>query len=166
MAAQSTRPPLGRNGGERQSVPFAHWPWLEGAAPPDHEVFGFDRYSALAGIGHLHVARGERTQAAALLEEMRREVERPAPLRGSAGPGAGFSSATSGAREPSADNPWSQLNMIAAQDMFNLSEDWAAYVRGHFFRRPADVVRAVELGAYGTTARLVRRFGNTWRTGT
>ncbi|MDQ1015679.1 hypothetical protein [Streptomyces afghaniensis] len=141
-----------------QTNPFDHWPWLEGAKRPDHEIFGLDRYSALAGIGHLHVARGERAQAEAILEEMRRETERPVPLRGSAGPGAGFSSATSGAREPSADNLWDQLNMVAAQTMFNLSEEWAAYVREHFFRRPADVVRAVELGAHGTTARLVRRF--------
>ncbi|MEW2258459.1 hypothetical protein [Streptomyces sp. NPDC047869] len=141
-----------------QTVPFDHWPWLEGAKRPDHEIFGLDRYSALAGIGHLHVARGERAQAEGVLEEMRREAERPVPLRGSAGPGAGFSSATSGPREPSADNLWDQLNMIAAQTMFNLSEEWAAYVRAHFFRRPADVLRAVELGAHGTTARLVRRF--------
>ncbi|MFJ8793848.1 hypothetical protein, partial [Streptomyces sp. NPDC102462] len=126
-----------------RTVPFDHWPWLEQAAPPDHEIFGLDRYSVLAGIGHLHVARGEHARAAALLEEMRRDAERPAPLRGSAGPGAGFSSATSGAREPSSgDNLWNQLNIVAAQDMFNLSEEWAAYVREHFFRRPADVVGA------------------------
>lgn len=132
MSHKWLRSPLGRNSGERapcgcggtarrrrqgmlQAVPFDHWPWLEGAKPPDQEIFGLDRDSALAGIGHLHVARGERTRAAALLEEVRRETERPAPLRGSAG--AGFSSATSVAREPSGDNPWSRLNIVAAQSM-------------------------------------------------
>ncbi|MFE6681410.1 hypothetical protein [Streptomyces sp. NPDC057729] len=153
---------LGRAAQMAQRMLYAaawdHSTTLKGARTPEDEVFGLDRYTLLAGLGHLHVSRDEHDRARALLEDMRKQAERPVSLRGSAGPGADFSSATTGAREPSADDPWGQLNMIAAQTMFNLSEEWTAYVREHFFRRPADVVRAVELGAHSTTARLVRRF--------
>ncbi|MCX4773798.1 hypothetical protein [Streptomyces sp. NBC_01285] len=120
------------------------------------EVFGSDRYSVLAGIAHLRVARGHACLAATMLEELLRCGEEPAPLRGGDGVGAGFVSASPASSEPPAKNDWERMNVNAFMAAFNLSHDWAARARNHFFRDPADVVRAVELYSSGNTARVVR----------
>ncbi|MER5383446.1 ATP-binding protein [Streptomyces sp. NPDC002688] len=119
---------------------------------------GYDRYSVLAGVGHLHLGRGQETQAAAILEEVLRSVEEPAPLRGGGGVGASFASSADESREPSARNQAEEVNPFGFSALVNVDQHWAAHARNHFFRAPADVVRAVELGARGSTAGVVRRF--------
>ncbi|MET7892012.1 hypothetical protein [Streptomyces mirabilis] len=121
------------------------------------EIFGGDRYSVLAGIAHLRVARGQAAKAATILEELLRCAEEPAPPCGGDGVGANFASALPASSEPPARNDWERMNPAGFMAMFNLSHDWAARVRNHFFRDPADVVRAVELySTSGNTARVVR----------
>ncbi|MFD0429940.1 hypothetical protein ACFQ60_27265 [Streptomyces zhihengii] len=65
------------------------------------------------------------------------------------------------ARRPSRasrpQDPPGGVNITAVQRMFNLSHHWAARARGHFFREPADVVRAVELDPSSNAARVIRR---------
>jgi hypothetical protein len=125
---------------------------------PAREIFGDDRYSILAGIAHLRVARGQAAQAATMLEELLRCGEKPAPLCGGDGVGAAFASRLPESSEPAARHDLDRMNPFAFMSMFNLSNDWALRVREHFFRDPADVVRAVELySTSGNTARVVRR---------
>ncbi|MEU3185130.1 AAA family ATPase [Streptomyces sp. NPDC006923] len=130
---------------------------MAATSPPAQEVFGDDRYSVLAGIAHLRVARGQTAQAGRILEELLRCGEEPAPLRGGDGVGAGFASALPASSEPPARNDWERMNAYAFMAVFNLSHDWAVRVSNHFFRDPADVVRAIELYSSGNTARVVRR---------
>ncbi|MFI6722804.1 hypothetical protein [Streptomyces atratus] len=122
------------------------------------EVYGRDRYSLLAGIAHLHVARGQAAPAAAILEELLRSVAHPEPLRGGGGAGAVLASAIPEASEPSARNQVEEVNLSGLVLLMNVDQHWATHARNHLFRTPADVVRAVELGAPGSTARVVRRF--------
>ncbi|WP_167828896.1 hypothetical protein [Streptomyces sp. MZ04] len=141
---------------------YDDWPWRgdameETASPEQREVFGRDRYSVLAGIAHLHVARGETGLAAALLEEMLRSGERPVPLGGGGGDGATFVSTSPESLEPAPRHDLERVNIHGFTALFNLSHDWAARARAHFYRDPADVVRAVEIGSYSSTARAVRR---------
>ncbi|NUK85228.1 ATP-binding protein [Streptomyces lunaelactis] len=132
---------------------------LARAAQMARDVAGpSDRYVLLADIAHLHLDRGEASPAAALLEEVLQRVERPAPLRGAGGAGTGFTTASPESSAPPARNHLEQVNIGAVMGMFNLSHHWAARARGHFFREPADVVRAVELGPSSNTARVIRRF--------
>lgn len=130
---------------------------MAATAGPAREVFGNDRYSVLAGIAHLRVTRGEPRQAAEMLEELLKLGEEPAPLRGGDGVGASFASPLPASSEPPARNDWERMNTGGFMAVFNLSHAWGARVRDHFFRDPADVVRAVELYSSGNTARAVRR---------
>ncbi|MFD4690145.1 hypothetical protein [Streptomyces sp. NPDC058463] len=114
------------------------------------------RYELLADIAHRHLDRGEASQATALLEEVLRSVEHPAPIRGSGGAGTGFTTASPESSAPPARSQLEKANIHAVLGMFNLSHHWAARARGHFFREPVDVVRAVELGPSGNTARAIR----------
>ncbi|MDV9174462.1 hypothetical protein R6V09_30690 [Streptomyces sp. W16] len=136
------------------------WWWRNHAATagPGQEVFGKDRHSLLAGIAHLHVARGQSGPAAAILEEVLGSTEHPAPLRGGGGSGQYFMTSSSESHERSSKNRLARLNIDGMLAQFNMSHDWAARARGHFYRDPADVVRAVELGAHSSMARVVRRF--------
>ncbi|MEU2738211.1 ATP-binding protein [Streptomyces sp. NPDC007095] len=130
---------------------------LAATAGPAQEILGDDRYSVLAGIAHLRVTRGQGRQAAALLQELLERGETPTPPRGGAGVGADFASSLPASGEPPARNDLEQMNPLGFGAMFNLSHAWAARVRDHFFRDPADVVRAVELYSSGNAARVVRR---------
>ncbi|MEU6955906.1 hypothetical protein [Streptomyces sp. NPDC045714] len=137
------------------------WWWRDRAATtaPAREVFGRDRASLLSGIAHLHVARGESGPGAAILEEVLRAAERPAPLRGGGGPGQFFMTSTSPeSHERSSGNRLARLNIDGMLAAFNMSNHWAARAQGHFYRHPADVIRAVELGAHSGLDRVVRRF--------
>ncbi|MFF1276075.1 hypothetical protein ACFVZC_22160 [Streptomyces marokkonensis] len=125
------------------------------AAPAVH---GRDRYSVLACIAHLHLARGQGSPAAAILDEVLRSVEEPAPLRGGDGVGKSFVSAVSESGEPPARNQAEEANLFGFTAWMNADQHWAARVRNHFFRTPADVVRAVERSPCGTLAGVVRRF--------
>ncbi|MET9831852.1 hypothetical protein ABZ078_21705 [Streptomyces sp. NPDC006385] len=135
------------------------WPRRADAGAATRAMYGgYDRYSVLAGIAHLHLDRGEETQAAAILKEVLRSVAEPAPLRGGVGVGASLASATDESREPAARDHVEEVNVFGITDMVNVDQHWAAHARNHFFRTPADVVRAVEMGARGSTAGVVRRF--------
>ncbi|MEV0113517.1 hypothetical protein AB0H77_09750 [Streptomyces sp. NPDC050844] len=127
------------------------------SANPEQEVVGRDRYSLLADIAHVHVARGETDRAAALLEEMLAGGERPVPLGGGGGDGATFVSSSPESLEPAPRHDLERVNIHGFTALFNLSHDWAARARAHFYRDPADVVRAVEIGSYSSTARAIRR---------
>ncbi|WP_411071030.1 hypothetical protein [Streptomyces sp. cmx-4-25] len=116
------------------------------------------RYELLTDIAHLHADRGEPAPAAALLEEVLRDVEGPAPLVGGGSAGEGFTTASPESSAPPADTHLAQVNIHAVTRVFNASHHWAVRARGHFYRDPADVVRAVEPGAAGTLAGVVRRF--------
>ncbi|WP_028803747.1 ATP-binding protein [Streptomyces sp. 142MFCol3.1] len=122
------------------------------------EVYGSDRYSLLAGIAHVHVARGQAASAATILEELLRSVADPAPLRGGGGKGRSFASAVPESSEPPARNHMEEVNLLGFTGLFNADQHWAVYARNHFFRTPADVVRAVDLGGHGSLAGVVRRF--------
>ncbi|MFE2515113.1 hypothetical protein [Streptomyces mirabilis] len=122
------------------------------------EVYGSDRYSLLAGIAHLHVARGQTAEAATILEDLLRSVADPAPLRGGGGKGEILASAVPESSEPPARNHVEEVNLMGITVLFNADQHWAAYARSHFFRAPADVVRSVDLGGHGSTAGVVRRF--------
>ncbi|MFD6326346.1 hypothetical protein ACFWOL_26570 [Streptomyces sp. NPDC058442] len=136
------------------------WSWSredkgESAA---REVYGRDRYSLLADIAHLHVARGQTAPAAAILEELMRSVTQPEPLKGSRGVGAFLASVIPESSEPSARNQAEEVNSDGVMLMMNVDQHWATRARNHFYRVPADVVRAVELSPRATTADVVRRF--------
>ncbi|MEV8021699.1 hypothetical protein AB0O76_36300 [Streptomyces sp. NPDC086554] len=144
------------------------WSWRrdarDGTAGSEHlgagseqEVVGRDRYSLLADIAHVHVARGESAEAAVLLEEMLRSGERPVPLGGGGGDSATFVSSSPESLEPAPRHDLERLNIHGFTALFNLSHDWAARARAHFYRDPADVVRAVEIGSYSSMARAIRR---------
>ncbi|MEV8411288.1 hypothetical protein AB0R12_37675, partial [Streptomyces niveus] len=134
------------------------WHPTTGTSPdPAREIFGNDRYSILAGIAHVCLTRGRTAQADAILEELLRHGEEPAPLRGGGGVGAFFVSSLPASGEPPVRSDVDAVNPLGFTAVFNLSHDWAARVRTHFFRDPADVVRAVELRATGSAARVVRR---------
>ncbi|MGV9352596.1 hypothetical protein [Streptomyces misionensis] len=122
------------------------------------EVYGRDRYSLLAGIAHLHVARGQSAQADAILDELLRSVAAPAPLVGGGGWGPFLASAVPESSEPPARNNMEDANLMGLPGLFNADQHWAAYARSHFFRAPADVVRAVDLGGHGSMSGAVRRF--------
>ncbi|MEU0815218.1 hypothetical protein [Streptomyces mirabilis] len=122
---------------------------------PPQEVFGDDRFSLLAGIAHLHLARGQTAPAAAILEEVLRSGAEQAQLGGGGGDGASFASASP--EEPPDMNDVERINLNGFTEVINLSHNWAARARGHFYREPSDVIRAVELGSYSSTARVVRR---------
>lgn len=130
---------------------------IAGTTSTEQEVVGHDRYSLLADIAHVHVARGESAEAAALLEEMLRSGERPVPLGGGGGDGATFVSSSPESLEPPPRHDLERVNIHGFTALFNLSHDWAARARAHFYRDPADVVRAVEIGSYSSTARVMRR---------
>ncbi|WP_089100190.1 ATP-binding protein [Streptomyces hyaluromycini] len=136
------------------------WWWRDHAATavPAQELFGEDRYSLLAGIAHLHLAQGQSGPATTILEEVLGSAKHPAPLRGGGGYGRYFMTSSSESNERSSWNRVAQLNIDGMLAQFNMSHDWAARARGHFHRHPADVVRAVELGAHSSMARVVRRF--------
>ncbi|MEV6593153.1 hypothetical protein [Streptomyces acidicola] len=121
-------------------------------------VYGSDRYSVLACIAHLHLAQGQEAPAAAILEEALASLEMPAPLRGGGGVGTRFASSTDESSEPAPRNPMEEANLSGVMGLFNTDQEWASLARNHFFRTPADVVRAVDLGAHGSTAGAVRRF--------
>ncbi|MER5944555.1 hypothetical protein ABT127_00680 [Streptomyces sp. NPDC001904] len=136
------------------------WPRAGGARTQTdaaREVYGQDRYSLLAGIAHLHAARGQDAPAAAILEELLRSAADPAPLEGGGGWGKGLASAVPESSEPPARNNLEEANLYALPGLFNADQHWAAFARSHFFRAPADVVRAVDLGGHGTAAGAVRR---------
>ncbi|MBM9620223.1 hypothetical protein [Streptomyces zhihengii] len=116
-----------------------------------------ERYAVLTDIAHLHADRGELPRAGALLDEVLRDVGQPAPLLGGGGAGTGFTSATPESSVPPPRTHLEGVNITAVQRMFNLSHHWAARARGHFFREPADVVRAVELDPSSNAARVIRR---------
>ncbi|RSN50762.1 hypothetical protein DMH12_24155 [Streptomyces sp. WAC 04229] len=136
------------------------WWWRHRAATagPSQEVFGTDRHSLLAGIAHLHVARGQNGPAVAILEEVLGGAEYPAPLSGGGGYGQYFMTSSSASHERDSGNRLAQLNIDGMLAEFNMSNHWAARAQGHFYRDPADVVRDVELGAHSSMARVVRRF--------
>ncbi|KOX20748.1 MULTISPECIES: ATP-binding protein [unclassified Streptomyces] len=132
---------------------------LARAAQMARSILGHpSRYELLTDIAHLHADRGELSRAAALLDEVLRDVEHPAPLLGDDSAGQGFTTASPESSTPPADTPLAQVNIHALTRMFNTSHHWAARARGHFYRDPADVIRAVELRATGTMAGTVRRF--------
>jgi tetratricopeptide (TPR) repeat protein len=108
---------------------FAPFPWLrEGGS-----LYADDRHSMLAAIAHAYLDRGERARAMALLDEaLAPDIRRP-----------GASGDT--VREESA----------SAMADFNPSEDWRGIVKRHFFRGPADVVRAASASP-GSLARILR----------
>ncbi|WP_187283160.1 ATP-binding protein [Streptomyces sp. t39] len=116
-----------------------------------------ERYALLTDIAHLHADRGEPASAAALLDEMLRDVEHPAPLVGGGGAGAAFTTSAPESSVPPPRNHLEGVNISAVQGVFNLSHHWAARARAHFYREPADVVRAVEMGASSNAARVIRR---------
>lgn len=134
------------------------WSWSGAAETADREVYGGDRHSLLAGIAHLHVARGQADPAAEIMDELLRRVAHPAPLSGGGGAGAILASAIPESSEPSARNQAEEVNTSGVVLLMNVDQHWAARARNHFFRTPADVVRAVDLDTHGSTAGVVRRF--------
>ncbi|MFH0522234.1 hypothetical protein ACHBTE_34380 [Streptomyces sp. M41] len=127
------------------------------AGDPDRGIYGSDRYSVLAGIAHMHVARGEIDEARVILEDLLRRTEGPALLGGRGGYGSELVvSSPEPPRGAGAGNPPPGVNMDAIMLMFNLSHEWAGRARTHFYRDPADIVRAVELGSHSSLARVVR----------
>jgi energy-coupling factor transporter ATP-binding protein EcfA2 len=129
-----------------------------GAATEDtaREVDGHDRYSLLAGIAHLHVARSEQDLAAAILKELLESVKHPVPLRGGGGPGAHAARSVAEWSDSAAGDPG--IQGVGMVHLMNASQHWSARARNHFYRAPADVIRAVELDPQGSTAGFVRRF--------
>ncbi|MFI8393078.1 hypothetical protein [Streptomyces sp. NPDC085540] len=150
----------------RQTAWFVtDWPWRDKAAAaaeaPKREIFGLDQFSVRAGIAHIHVARGETTQAVAILDAVLREAENPETLGGGRVGDTTYARVPAGASASSAEasGGGSQaLNLGGAQYRFNMSEYWAARVRERFFRAPADIVRAVDVESHSRLDRVVRRF--------
>ncbi|MEU3901060.1 hypothetical protein [Streptomyces sp. NPDC045251] len=134
------------------------WSWSGNGETVAREVYGGDRDTLLADIAHLHVARCQSESAATLLEDLLRSVAYPAPLTGGGGAGEDLASAIPESSEPSARNQLEEVNSSGVATVMNVGQHWAARARNHFFREPADLVRAVELGSHGSTAGVVRRF--------
>ncbi|MFF0513255.1 hypothetical protein [Streptomyces sp. NPDC004250] len=147
----------------RQTAWFiTDWSWRDKAMAADEapvrEIFGLDRHSVRAGVGHVHVARGEMTGAAAILDAVLSETENPGTVGWG---GVGYTTyaqvPTVSAAEAS-ETDSQPLNLGGSQYRFNLSEYWAARVRDHFFRTPADIVRAVEVESNSSLDSVVCRF--------
>ncbi|MFF8652955.1 hypothetical protein [Streptomyces huasconensis] len=125
------------------------------AAPnPLRDIQGEDRNSVLAALAHIHLDRGETTEARAILDELL--VTEHAPLVG----GGVFSYLHSSSPKPSAtaEGNGRDDDLFGEMALHNLHNDWSARVRRRFFQDPADVVRAVELGGHGSLDTVVRRF--------
>ncbi|MFE2726844.1 hypothetical protein [Kitasatospora sp. NPDC059327] len=121
---------------------------------PMRDISGEDRNSVLAALAHIHLNRGETAAAEAILDELL--VARHTPLIG----GGPFEFLYSSSPEPSdtPDGHDQDDDLFGEVGLHNLYNDWSDRVRRHFFRDPADVVRAVELGHHGSLATAVRRF--------
>ncbi|MDK9494214.1 hypothetical protein QEZ40_000083 [Streptomyces katrae] len=131
--------------------------WLPryAAAPdPMSDINGEDRNSVLVALAHIHLDRGQTAPAEAILDGLL--VARHTPLIG----GGPFAYLYSSSAEPS-DTPDGQDqrdDLFGEMGLRNLYNDWSYRVHRHFFRDPADVVRAIELGHHGSLATAVRRF--------
>ncbi|MGW0628745.1 hypothetical protein [Streptomyces sp. NPDC002758] len=130
--------------------------FLAATEDPSRGLYGSDRYSVLAGIAHLHLARGEIAEATAILDDILRRAERPARLGGGGGYGSELVSSSPGLLEGPAGSTPPGVNLDGIMVMFNLSHEWAARARGHFYRNPAEIIRAVELGSHSSLANVVR----------
>jgi hypothetical protein len=148
-------------------------PWLAAKndeASRTNEIYANDRYSMLAGIAHLHLNRGELSEAIAILEETLAfyaensrqfgavEHDRSEYLH-TQGVAADQREGRDATRKGFTHNEL--FGMTAA---FNAGEQWRMFVRGHFFRGPADVVRAAST-APGSLARTLRVAAEQLRTG-
>lgn len=148
-------------------------PWLSGKddeAGRTHEIYANDRYSMLSGIAHLHLNRGERSEAIAILEETlafyaenssqfgtveHDRSEHPHTPEDSAGQRAELRAADQQEGQRAKGKGFTHDELAGITAAFNASEEWRAFVSRHFFRGPADIVRVAST-ARGSLARTLR----------
>jgi hypothetical protein len=143
-----------------RQMPLTSWIWggsqpslrpllkeLDCAGGQPEEIYAGDRYSMLSWIAHRHLDCGERTEAMELLEEALAFHAGNADLEPSDNTGP-MSPSQPGAAEARTQGSAALKGptlreMVGDTTDFEVSQDWQRFVRLHFFRRPADVVRAV-----------------------
>jgi len=155
-----------------RQMPLTPWVWgglrtslrlrlkeagVSGGQP--EEIYASDRYSMLCWVAHRHLDRGQRTEARALLDEAlafyagNADLE-PADDSGSMAPSKPATAET-GEHESAAPRGFTFGEIIGAADDFNASQAWRGFAGRHFFRDPADVVRAASTGS-GSLAKTLR----------
>jgi len=155
-----------------RQMPLTSWIWggsqpslrpllkeLDCAGGQPEEIYAGDRYSMLSWIAHRHLDRGEQIEATALLDEALAfyagnvdlepaRADALSPPKGSA-----TESQEQGGLEGSGGTTLGEI--VGDTVNFEVSQDWRQYVEVHFFRDPADVVRAASPHS-GSLAKTLR----------